>query len=178
MIRLFVGLDFPPDVRQILASSLSGIPNARWVPAENLHLTLRFIGEVDEDVADDIHDQLATLRHAPFSLNIRGCGAFAGGHRAQTLWAGVELSPALEQLQEKVDRAVMRAGMPSEGRKYTPHITLARLKDGQTGRVQDYIAGNNLLRITCPVDRFILFSSHLGRNDPQYRAEVTYPLEG
>ena len=127
MIRLFVGLELPAEVRERLRLLLSGIPYARWTPAENLHLTLRFIGEVDEVQAEAAHDALLGVDAAGFELTIRGCGAFDGGHRAQTLWAGVDRCDGLAHLHDKVEAAVVRAGLAPERRIFSPHITLARV---------------------------------------------------
>jgi 2'-5' RNA ligase len=170
-------LALPPPLQDSLAGMAAGLPNARWTPRQNRHVTLRFIGEVDEDVAQAIHDGLLAV-HAPrFDLAISGVGTFDGGRRAFTLWAGVERSPALVHLHEKIESAVVRAGVRPEGRRFQPHITLARLKDPPLSRLQDYIAGHNLLRDTLRVTAFCLFSSHLGHGDPIYRAEAEYPLD-
>ena len=142
-----------------------------------MHVTVRFIGEVDETAAQTIHDGLLSVRAPAFNLAIGGVGTFQGGRRAYTLWAGVDRSPALVHLHEKVKSAVVRAGVTPEGRRFQPHITLARLKDPPLPRLQDYIAGHNLLRDTLPVTAFVLFSSHLGRGDPLYTAEAEYPLD-
>jgi len=177
MIRLFVALSLPAELRQRLAILGAGIPTARWTPAENLHITLRFIGEVDEAAAEDVHDQLLEVKAPAFTLGIGGIGTFDGGRRAFTLWAGVERPPALIHLRDKVDSAIVRAGLPREGRKFQPHITLARLKDPPISRLQEFVAGHNLLHEQIAVREFTLFSSHLGRNEPIYTAEATYPLE-
>ena len=178
MIRLFVGLDLPDPVRMVLGGIGSGVPGARWTPPGNLHVTLRFIGEVDETTADAIDVALSGIRAPDFEMTLAGCGAFASGHRAHTLWTGVERGPALLHLQDKVESAVVRAGVAPEGRKYQPHVTLARLKATPTSRLQSFIAGHNLLRATIAVEHFVLFSSRLGHEAPVYTAEAEYPLAG
>lgn len=177
MIRLFVGLDLPQDLRDALERLGGGIPGARWLPAENFHVTLRFIGEVDEDDAADLHEALAAVRAPAFDLEVAGFGAFQNGHRTHSLWAGVERTPPLMHLHEKVDRALVRAGLPPERRKYMPHITIAKLKGAPVHKVQDFIAHNNLFRHgPVPVEHFTLFSSTLGRSGATYTAEAEYPL--
>ncbi|PKU23470.1 RNA 2',3'-cyclic phosphodiesterase [Telmatospirillum siberiense] len=177
MIRLFVGLALPPSLRQTLAMLGGGLPGARWTPPENLHLTLRFIGEIDEAMADDIDGQLAAVRAQAFSLELGGLGTFDSGRRAHHLWIGVKRAPALTHLQEKIESAVVRGGCAPERRHFQPHVTLARLKDPPLGRLQDFIAGHNLFQAELTVSRFTLFSSHLGHGDPVYRAERDYPLD-
>lgn len=178
MIRLFIGLALPAETRRRLTALQAGIPQAHWSPEDNLHLTLRFIGEVAEPDADALHDQLARITAPAFTLTLAGCGAFSSGHRARTLWIGVEPHPSLLLLHDKIESAALRAGQPPESRKYQPHITLARLRDPSPERVSEFIAGHNLWRESLPIDRFVLFSSHLGHGDPLYRIEADYPLMG
>jgi len=175
-VRLFVGLELPAALREHLSGLASGLPNARWTSPENLHITLRFIGDIDEAQAELVHDSLSLVRDAAFDLVIRGCGAFASGHRAHTLWAGVDPAPPLLHLQSKVESAVARTGLEPEGRRFRPHVTLARLKSTPTERLQNFIAGNNLLRAELRIERFVLFSSQLGQGEPVYTALADYPL--
>ena len=155
-----------------------GLPNARWTPPENLHLTLRFIGEVTETLADDIDANLRTIKEAAFPLEIGGLGTFDAGRRAHHLWIGVRPSPALTHLQANVERAVVRAGVKSQRRRFLPHITLAKLKDSPRHRLEAFVVGHNLFQATLTVSSFTLFSSHLGHGDPLYRAERDYSLIG
>jgi len=110
MIRLFVGLALPESLRQRLAILSGGLPNSRWIPPENLHLTLRFIGDVDEITADGIDETLRGIRAAAFPLEIGSLGTFNAGRRAYSLWIGAHRSGSLMRLQEKIERAVVRAG--------------------------------------------------------------------
>lgn len=138
---------------------------------------MRFIGEIDEDRYDDVHNALSAIRSPAFDLAVAGIGAFENGHRAHSLWAGVEKAPGLMHLHDKVDRALVGIGEPPERRKYTPHITIARLKGAPVHKVQDFIAHNNLFRWGPQrVDSFTLFSSELGRSGATYTAEADYPL--
>jgi 2'-5' RNA ligase len=177
MIRLFVGLELPESVRERLHGLGGGVPGARWIEPENMHMTLRFIGNVSDDVAADIDEALARVRAPAFDLEIAGLGEFSRGRRPAMIWAGVHPAPALIDLQRRIEAAVVKAGFEPEGRRFTPHVTLARLKNGAAGRVREFIAEHNLLRIDpFPVAQFTLFSSHLGRKGASYRAEADYPL--
>ena len=178
MIRLFVGIALPENVIERLHRLSGGVPGARWLAPENLHLTLRFIGNVEETAIADIDDGLARVRAPAFDMEIAGVGHFSRGRRPVMLWAGVVGHPALLDLYRRIDGALVKAGFPPEGRRYTPHVTLARVRDGTAARVRAFEAENNLLRIDpLPVSDFILFSSHLGHREANYRAEISYPLE-
>ena len=176
-MRLFVGLDLPWELKERLAVLGGGIPGARWVPTENFHLTLRFIGEVQAHQAEEIDLALATLRRKPFELTLAGMGTFAKGGRETQLWVGVDRNPALELLQGKIETAVQRAGMPAERRRFKPHVTLARLDNAVPAKVAAFVQAHNLFRsVTIMIDHFSLFSSRLGKEASVYSAEVDYPL--
>ena len=119
-MRLFVGLVLPEPVRWQLGLLCTGLPGVRWVPPENFHLTLRFIGEVDGGTLDDVDAALAGIRARRFSLTLGGVGHFGSGQQVRALWAGVGREPALQHLRDKVESAVVRAGLPPEGKKFTP----------------------------------------------------------
>jgi 2'-5' RNA ligase len=177
MIRLFVGLGFDEDLTACIAALEQGLPGARWVEPRNLHLTLRFIGEVDEDLAEEIHHGLSGLAEAPFALTLTGLGLFGDRHQARTLWLGVERSEPLARLAARVDSVVVRAGAKPEPRKFNPHVTLARLKDTPAGRIQDFIASTAHFRADhVAVERVTLFRSTLGRQGAQYDALEHYLL--
>ncbi|HEX9808707.1 MAG TPA: RNA 2',3'-cyclic phosphodiesterase [Alphaproteobacteria bacterium] len=177
MIRLFTGIEIPDEIRARLAALAAGVPGARWVPAANIHLTLRFIGNVDDDRVGDIDDALARVRAPGFPVTIQGVDHFSRGRSPSMLWAGVEKNPALLHLQDRVETALVRAGLESDRRKYTPHVTLARLKDAPRGRVHAFIAENGLLQFApFTVENFTLFSSFLARSGAIHRREAVYPL--
>lgn len=179
MIRLFVGIALSEDVRQRLAALCAGLPHARWVAPEGLHITLRFIGEVDQGVAQDIHDRLAEVQAKAFAVTLAGVGTFGPDRHPRTLWVGVERSDELTHLHDKVESAVVRAGLPHEARKFQPHLTLARFKRASGARLGAFLTHHALLRLPpMPVARFTLFSSHLGRSEAIYSAEAEYPLDG
>jgi RNA 2',3'-cyclic 3'-phosphodiesterase len=177
MIRLFTALELPTSVRNRLEELQGGVPGARWTEPEDMHLTLRFIGEVDEDVAHDIDSVLSVLRAAPFEIALSGIGEF-GGKTPRMLWAGVSKSEPLISLVQKIENAFQRLGLEPETRKYTPHVTLARLRDSPRAKVLDFIAHHNLFG-TEPfkVTEFVLFSSHPSPHGHQYTPERKYPLE-
>jgi 2'-5' RNA ligase len=180
-MRLFVALDLPWPLRQRLALLSTGIPGARWVPPENFHLTLRFIGEVPPHRAEDIDLALAALRGRGFSLTFAGLGVFTRsgprGERGTTLWVGVERNPQLEHLQGKVETALQRAGLEPERRRFAPHVTLARLDAVPEAKLAAFVQAHNLFRSDpVPIGHFTLFSSLLGKEQSVYTAEVEYPL--
>ncbi len=177
MVRLFVAVDLPAPVRQRLAVLQGGVPAARWVQAESLHLTLRFIGEVDYATARDIDAALGRIRAPAFEVSIAGVGCFGPDKRPRALWAGTDPSPPLQFLRDKVDRAVVAAGLAPDDRKFKPHITLARFRDRPGPRLIRWMTDNSLLRIQpVPVDRFVLFESTLGGEGAIYRPVADYPL--
>ena len=176
MQRLFVALSIPDDVAQSLALIQSGVPGARWQTREQLHLTLRFIGEVDGRAAAMIDDALAGIDAPRFTLALHAVGEFGGKH-PHALWAGVRTNEALLHLQRKVETAIQRAGVAADRQKYTPHVTLARLSRGNVGRVVDYLTDHALYSSApFPVDGFILYSSVLTSDGSIYCAEKAYRL--
>lgn len=177
-MRLFIALNLPEEVRERLAGVGGGVPGARWVPVENLHLTLRFLGEVDNQLAADIDDMLHAIDARGFELTLAGVGAFTEGKRINALWAGVEANEALIRLQAKIDQAVVRAGASPERRKFKPHVTLARGRIENGPKLEQFLVRHSLLRIgPIPIEEFTLYSSHLQNSGPLYAPEVVYPLE-
>ena len=130
MHRLFVAIRPPAFVRDALLDLMDGVSGARWVEEEQLHLTLRFIGEVDRHRANDVHAALGAVHHPPFSLALAGLGSFDRSGGASVLWAGVAPHAPLKALHKKVDQALERVGVPPDRRAFHPHITLARLPRG------------------------------------------------
>jgi 2'-5' RNA ligase len=177
-MRLFVALSLPEEVRLQLAGLCAGVPGARWVAPENLHLTLRFIGEVDNDQAHDIHDMLTAVAGQGFALTLSGVGAFTEGRRVKAVWAGVEENETLLRLQAKVEQAVARAGLQNGRRKFTPHVSLARVKSDPGRKLQDFLVRHALFRCgPFPVEEFVLYSSFLAHSGAIYQPEAVYPLE-
>ncbi len=177
-MRLFVALDLPWSVREQLAAlSGVGIPGARWVPPENFHLTLRFIGDVPSHVARDVDDALLGLRAKRFSLTLMGMGTFAKGGTSSALWVGAERTASLDHLRNKIETALQRCGLEPERRKFQPHVTLARLDNPAEGKVAAFVQAHNLFRTEpIPVEHFTLFSSLLNKDRAVYTPEVEYEL--
>src|SRR5262249_19851666 len=132
-------LEIPPEIGQSLAMLRGGLPGARWVEPENYHLTLRFIGDVDGVVARDVASILSGVARAPFDLRLDGLASF-GGRKPRAIVAAVAASPGLYELQSEHERLMLRLGLAPEGRKYTPHVTLARLRETSSRQVADYLA--------------------------------------
>jgi RNA 2',3'-cyclic 3'-phosphodiesterase len=177
MLRLFVGIEFPPELKLHLSLLQSGIAGARWIDAGNFHLTLRFIGEVDEGTAADVDEALLPLKARPFSVQLAGVGVF-GGEKLRTLGVGVERGPALMTLQGKIELALIRAGLPPEPRKFAPHVTLARLRDPRRGELQEFLAAHAQFRAEpLRVDRFSLIASYPTKAGSVYEDQADYPLQ-
>ena len=176
-MRLFAAINIPGDLRVRLSMMAGGIPGAHWVDLESYHVTLRFMGELDRLQAEDLDAALAEIAAPGFELSLAGVGQFESGGRPRLLWAGVEGSPALRHLARKVDRAAVAVGLPPEDRNYTPHVTLARLKDAPMPAVMRFVADHALFS-TPPfaVDRFTLFESRRGNDRAVYAPLAHYPL--
>jgi 2'-5' RNA ligase len=178
VIRLFVAIDLPSDVRERVAGLCGGVPGVNWQGPEQLHLTLRFIGDIDEPMMSDIDFALANVQAPSFDLALEGVDVFADRRRARVLWVGVRTCAALDHLQSKIDRALVDCGIAPEGRRFRPHVTLARLGGMSPERLAGYLAQNAaFLSRTFPVAEFTLFSSWLGRSGASYAVEAVYPLD-
>ncbi|KAA5607426.1 RNA 2',3'-cyclic phosphodiesterase [Roseospira marina] len=176
-MRLFIGLEPPADLRCELAALAIGLPGARWVAADNLHMTLRFLGEVDPAGAEDLDAELRMMRAAPPTVSLQGIGTFGQGRKIHTLWVGAHREPALVHLRDRVEAAAVRAGFAPEGRKFTPHVTLARLKAPDATRLEGFIgAYNDRAFPPFTATEVVLFESHLTRDGAQYEALERYPL--
>jgi len=175
-MRLFTAIALPDAVAESLLKLQNGVPGARWQRREQLHLTLRFIGEADGAMTAAIDDALARVAAPAFPLRLKGVGSF-GGRTPRDLWAGVEEAAPLEHLNRKIESALQRIGLEAERRKFTPHVTLARLKGTRRGAVMDFLADHALYAGTpFPVEAFILYSSKLTSDGAIYRAEKAYRL--
>ncbi len=176
-MRLFVALDLPWEVKEELADFSCNIPGARWVPTENFHITLRFIGEANRLQAEEIDLALATLRGRSFSFCLSGLGWFEKYGRVSMLWAGVERNADLARLQAKVETALHRVGIPADRRRFIPHVTLARMDMPVTTALTSFVQAHNLYR-SAPIraDNVTLFSSFLGKDQPTYTPEAEYAL--
>ena len=177
MHRLFIAIRPPADIRARLLSVMGGVPGARWQDDDQLHLTLRFVGETDPRRADDLAAALATIRFAPFPIALSGVGQFDRRGRIDALWASVQPRDALTQLHRKIDRACVDVGFPGDQRAYLPHITLARFS--RSGSVIDSFLSHNAALSSPPflIDSFILFESHLTQAGARYDVAAVYPAD-
>ena len=176
-MRLFIALDLPWEIRQTLAGFAFNLQGARWVPAQNMHVTLRFIGKASRLQAEEIDHALAAIRAPGFPLTLAGAGWFEKGGRVTSLWIGVDRNPALLHLQSKIETALRRIGLPPERRRYAPHVTLARMDMPVGPRFAEFVQSHNLYRSPpIEVGHMTLFSSHLSDDHPAYTAEVEYEL--
>jgi RNA 2',3'-cyclic 3'-phosphodiesterase len=175
MTRLFTGIELPAEVTLDLAALRGGLPGARWIDPENYHLTLRFIGDVDEPTADEVMHVLGRVERHGFEIKLDGLDQF-GGRKPRALFAAAS-GPSLVELQAEHERLLRRIGLESESRKYTPHVTLARLKDSSTREVADYLATRGAYR-SAPfrVSRFVLYSSKASVGGGPYVVEAAYSL--
>jgi len=177
MIRLFAALAIPEDIAAELTPRQDHLPGARWRPPEAFHITLRFAGDVAENVAADLDAELTTINGGPLELSLSGVGAFGEGADIHAIWAGVEENQGLRHLARACEVAARRAGLKPDTRTYKPHVTLAYLRRPNPAEVAAWIQDNNLLR-TPPfrVTSFGLYSSWQSDQGSWYRLEREYPL--
>jgi RNA 2',3'-cyclic 3'-phosphodiesterase len=176
MPRLFTGLEIPSDIGQALATLRGGLPGARWINPENYHLTLRFIGDVDDTVAHEVASLLGRVKRGAFDLHLDGLTSF-GGRKPRAVVANVSPAQALLEVQAEQERLMQRIGLEPEGRKYTPHVTVARLRESSSRDVAEYLAARGFFR-TSPfkISRFVLFSARASVGGGPYVVEASYPL--
>lgn len=181
MLRLFAALAIPEPVIDRIMPLMKGVPGAKWRPRENLHLTLRFFGDVAEPVADEIDVALdeAARSAAPFEVQLKAAGSF-GGADPHALWLGVAESEPLRRLAQACERAARRSGLKPESQKFTPHVTIAYLSHAPLDRVQAFESRLGLYQAPpFRADRFGLYSSTTRKSAPSlYRLEAEYPLLG
>lgn len=177
-MRLFIAIELPKDVRTRLAMVQAGLPGARWVAPESLHLTLRFLGDTTPDQAEDMVVALSRIQAPAFDLSLQGLGVFGDRRRARMLWTGAEASSGLRHLHAKVEQAAQSAGYEAEQRKFHPHVTIARLRDVPKGRLEGFVADNGAIWLQLfPVTGFTLFRSHLGSERALYEPLMEYELD-
>ena len=178
MHRLFVALRPPAAVRADLIGLMEGVAGARWQDDDQLHITLRFIGEVDRHVAEDAAVALGGVDHPPVSVALDGVGTFDKRGHVNAVWAGVRPHDAITHLHRKVDQALVRAGLPPEGRAYLPHITLARFGRESAGLAAFLARHAGLASAPFAMDWFGLYESRLGAEGPSYTIVERYGLNG
>ena len=175
--RLFVAIDPPEEIREQLSRLCCGLPNARWTTPEQFHLTLVFIGEVDGSAFLDIRESLSEISVPRFTLQLEGVGFFPPRGNPRVIWAGVKNNDSLQAVQRKITTRIFHLGLEPENRKFSPHITLARLKQTPAAKVGKYLENNGLFQsFPFEVDCFTLYSSILGRNGASHVVEQVYPI--
>lgn len=175
MIRLFTALEISDEAAERLMRLQHGLDGARWIERPDFHITLRFMGDVAEDVAEDIAAALADIPMHSFDVELEEIGEF-GGKRPHTLWAGVKPSEPLRILQGRHESAMRRVGLKPETRNFMPHVTIARLGRVETGAVYNFIRANSPFAApSFTVDRFTLFSARASTGGGPYVAEKRYP---
>jgi 2'-5' RNA ligase len=176
MHRLFVAIRPPAPIRLLLRETMGGISGARWQSDDQLHLTLRFIGEADRHLARDIDAALATIYQAPFEIAVSGLGTFDRRGQPDVVWARVTPHEPLKTLHNKVDQALARVGVAADRRAFHPHITLARL-NRSSGPVHDLLARQSgFSTASFLVESFALFESRLTPEGAVYSVVERYPL--
>jgi len=176
MPRLFTGLEIPSDLAIDLAMMRGGLSGARWIDVENYHLTLRFIGDIDDATACEIHSSLEQIRRAPFTVTLEELSTF-GGAKPRAIVAKAKPATALVELQAQHERLIRRIGVPPEPRKFTPHVTLARLRAASAGAVAEYLSARGyFFSRRFEARRFVLFSSRASTGGGPYVVEAAYPL--
>ncbi|MFT4004004.1 MAG: RNA 2',3'-cyclic phosphodiesterase, partial [Rhizobium sp.] len=176
MPRLFTALEIPRNAAMSLSLLRGGLPGARWIDVENYHITLRFIGDVDGRTADEIVDRLDRIDRPEFQLRLEGIGSF-GSKKPHSVWAGVSQTPDMYALQGEIERICQRIGLQPDPRKFTPHVTLARLKSSRVDDVVHYLSGRgNFYTQPFTVGRFVLLSSRESVGGGPYLTEEIFPL--
>ncbi len=182
MYRLFIALPVPEEIKDSILGLRTNIPGARWMEKEQLHITLKFIGEVDGGSFRQIKDLLAGIGYKSFTLRFSGVGVFPPGGRGgrsspRVLWTGVENMEKLAGLRNRIERKLKTAGIPEEKRKFSPHLTLARLKNPSESALSRFLSINHSFRTnTFTAERFFLYSSILKPSGAVYTVEADYPL--
>lgn len=178
MPRLFVALDLPNDIKESLDPLMQGLDDVRWMHDDQLHLTLRFIGELDNGRANDVADALSLVAGLPFDLCLKGIGHFPPRGDPRTIWASIQRQSELTSLKRRIDRALQQAGIARDTKKYTPHVTLARLHHPPArALLATYLMHHSLYQSpSFPVSGFKLYSSWLDGHSADYQVEASYEL--
>ncbi len=176
MPRLFTGLEIPDGVGQYLATLRGGLHGARWIDPENYHITLRFIGDIDRRMAREIEGELGEIFREPLEITISGLGVF-GGDKPHAIIANVAQTRELSDLQAEHERIMRRLGLPKDPRKFSPHVTLARLRNSTVLDVADYFESRGIFRSkTFTTRSFVLFSARPSTGGGPYVVEASYTL--
>ncbi len=176
MPRLFIAIPMPEEVAIDLERMATGLPGARWTDPDDFHLTLRFVGEVDNPTFEELGEALTSVQAPPFELALKGLGVFPPRGEPHTLWVGVEDAEPLLALKRRIDRVVRSLGIPDERRNFHPHVTIARFRvPPPADRLGSWIRGRSLFRTRpFPVSHFNLYSSLLRPEGAEHTIEATY----
>lgn len=177
MIRLFVAIDIPDNIRMLVQNMGGSIPGAKPVPSRQTHLTLKFLGDIESILQDEIEFALATVQHEPITIAIRSVGHFPPRGTPRVIWAGVDPVQHIVKLRNKIEKNLADIGIARDKQKFSPHITLARLKNAPISRVTRFLAENSMLESPpfC-VSTFQLYSSKLTPKGAIHTKEATFPL--
>ena len=177
MKRLFAAIDLPERIIDDICATYQAIPGARWMREEQLHITLRFFGETSTDQENKLVKSLEKISLPHFQLSLKGTGVFPPRKEARVLWVGIEQQQPLLRLQALIEKASVKCGFKHDRRRFSPHISVARLKSAHPDKVAGYVVDNSLF-ISEPfeIHAFHLYSSHLSKEGAQYIREVTFPL--
>jgi RNA 2',3'-cyclic 3'-phosphodiesterase len=179
MPRLFIAAEIPEWAKEKLAEISFGLPDAHWVPEEQYHLTLRFLGEMENSRLEMLRESLASLKASSFYLTLHGLGLFPLRGDPEVLWTGVDRSDELLSLRHKVERLVVGHGVEPDTRKFFPHITLARIGNCDQDEIGQYLVENSLFKLQeLPIQSFGLYSSHLTSEGAIHQLVETFPLDG
>jgi 2'-5' RNA ligase len=176
MPRLFTALEVPSDVGFALALSRGGLVGARWADPENYHITLRFIGDIDARLADEVVQSLDEVSRPSVAISFEALTWF-GGDKPRAIVAKVKPTTELSDLAADHERRFRRLGLPPETRNFMPHVTLARLRGASPAAVADYLTSRG--RLAAPpflADRFVLMSARDGVGGGPYVVEAEFPL--
>lgn len=177
MLRLFVAIDLPAEVKETICGLRTRLPGVKWLGSEQHHLTLRFIGDADQALYSRIRTNLSAVSTPSFFLSLRGVGCFPPKRDPRVLWVGVDRSEALLDLRNQVEKALLLSGLEPEGRSFSPHITIARLREAPASVLEPFLRDNALFAPSpFPVAEFILYSSILAPQGAIHRREAVYPL--
>jgi 2'-5' RNA ligase len=177
MIRLFIAIDIAEDIRMLICNMGGSIPGAKSVPSSQIHLTLKFLGDTESSLLDEIVYALAAIEHEPITIAIRSVGHFPPRGAPRVIWTGIHPVHNVVKLRNKVEKTLVDIGIERDKRKFSPHITLARLKNSPISRVTRFLADNSMLE-TPPfsITEFQLYSSTLSQKGAIHIKEATFPL--
>ena len=175
MIRVFIGLDLPEDIKRSLGLLKSSVRGAKWVPLENLHITIRFIGEVPENILQNIKEELREISFYNFKVKFKDIGHFSAKSTPKVIWVGLDPLEEIMELREKIDEALTKANIPLEKKKYIPHVTLARLKGSKFPEVAEYLQqGMGFFTREFEIGEMILYSSKQKEEGSVYSVEEIF----